>query len=272
MMANQSNGSVMKMFKNGIMIVVLTIIVSCSTTKAVKSTNTLLLFEAVEQVTNKFQPFLNGKKVTVGLILERINKTRLKLSDVLTDELSISLRNKGIDVIVDKELADMNYQNFSAGIVGADAVVTGNFQKWKGNIRLLCQLIGTSNGKVLSGTSIMIDGNDLSDEMMTKALTVRHIRVKGTASISYQCSNEPCPPQSILVEKAIMVAKLQAMQKIQQQTGVNLQTIQQAVSGRLESDKLVSATSGKLKNMQVGDPNVIEDNVSIEIVIEIKDE
>ena len=94
---------------------------------------------------------------------------------------------------------------------------------------------------------------------------------KGTAIISYQCrSNEnPCPPKSVLIGRALRTAKLLAMRDLGERAAINMNSLSMVVSGRLKADKVATKSHGTLRNLQYLEPVINGDQVSIELIAEV---
>ena len=96
---------------------------------------------------------------------------------------------------------------------------------------------------------------------------------KGSASISYQCDKEtekPCPPKTELKRRALVVAKIYAMQNICQQSGINVNAVMMVVSGRMKAGEVKTKSGNKLKSLEFLDPVVGNDEISIKIVAEVE--
>ena len=65
------------------------------------------------------------------MIKDKKTGSRLQLSDALADEISVALKNKGVQIIVTEQRLDKEDQkNFISGLAGASVLIIGSFQKW----------------------------------------------------------------------------------------------------------------------------------------------
>ena len=94
---------------------------------------------------------------------------------------------------------------------------------------------------------------------------------KGTATISHQCrpNEKPCPPKSVLINRALRTAKLLAMRDLGERAGINMNSLSMVASGRLKADKVATKSHGTLRNLQYLDPVINGDQVSIELIAEV---
>jgi len=249
---------------------------------------------AVESVAEKLASKLHRKKVTIGLILEQKTKARYQLSDVLTDEISIALQNQGIEILISEKdtaklkrewvrMMDSSFREEAAEkigkLLGADVIGIGTFRQWGNDYRVAIQMIDATTGQVLVGTSVTIDGRSVPKDLM-KPVIVREFGVQvlkgvGQASISHQCPKEPqrtktCPPRTELRRRALEVAKMFAIQQIVEQSGVNAFSVQRVLSGRLQPGEVKTQAGKQLVRLEFGDPTEQGDQVSVELVAEIK--
>ena len=108
-------------------------------------------------------------------------------------------------------------------------------------------------------------------EVLAEKLTARKrvvFRAEGTASISYQCdpkTENPCPPQTELKRRAIEVAKIHALQTLSQRMGVDVNTLSNAASGRLASEKVTTRSGAAISDIRFSQPVIKGDEVLVEI-------
>ena len=95
-------------------------------------------------------------------------------------------------------------------------------------------------------------------------------RATGIASISYQCVEEPCPPQSVLKLRATDVAKLVALDELSKILGVNVQSLKAVKSGRISKNEIETQSGGVLKGVRFSEPVFQGDEVSIVVTAKIE--
>ncbi|MBF0236671.1 MAG: hypothetical protein HQM12_03105 [SAR324 cluster bacterium] len=241
----------------------------------------------IDKIAENLAPKVQGKKVTIGSILERQTKTRYQLSDVLTDEIGTAMQNQGVEILVpDKDtttlkkewvrLTDSAFTEDAASkigeLVGADVLVIGNFSKWGQDYKVTVQLLDVTNGKILGGTSVTINGDAVPQEMMQPVVDHNALTGTGTASISYQCLDDerPCPPAVELERRAIDVAQMMAMEDLAQKVGVGVSAVQSAVRGRIGEQVVQTNTQQKLINLRFSNPQISGDRVTMMLTSEIQ--
>jgi hypothetical protein len=229
-------------------------------------------FSGIEQIAESFAPRLKNKSTTIGLIKDKKTGSRLRLSDALADEISVTLKNKGVDIVITEQKLDKTDKNkFSSGLMRAKVLIVGSFQKWGRNFVVTIQAVDTGSGKVIAGKTVRIDASDIPKDMLEPVLKMDSIIGQGTASISYQCypDEKPCPPKTELRRRAIDAAKMMAMEDLATKTGVSLNAVNQVVSGRGGKKVINSKTSGQLRNLKFQEPLFGKDEVIVKLNAEI---
>ena len=128
---------------------------------------------------------------------------------------------------------------------------------------------------ILAGFCLLafpILGYGASEPTMLRAIDAKVYVGKGTASISYQCDPEtekPCPPVSILKQRALQVARILAMQDVCQQAGIDVNAVMMVVSGRLAIGEVKAKSGFTLKKLEFLDSVINGDEVTIQVVGEV---
>jgi hypothetical protein len=229
-------------------------------------------FSGIESIAESLAPALKEKSTTVGLIKEKKTGSRLRFSDVLADEISIALKNKGVEVVIaEQSLGTADKQEFRMGMAVAKALIVGSFQKWGKFYVVTTQAVDTGSGKVISGKTVKIEASDVPAEMLDPVMEKGSVIGQGTASIQYQCppNENPCPPTTELKRRAIDVARIMAMEDLSTKTGVSVSAVNQIVSGRSTNNVINTNTSSQLLNLKIHDPVIQGDEVMVKLSAEV---
>ena len=130
--------------------------------------------------------------------------------------------------------------------------------------------ISDSDGRRLSSAVFDVWLADIPTNLL-KPVSEKAFVGKGTAVISHQCrlNEKPCPPKSVLINRALRTVKLLAMRDLGERAGINMNSLSMVVSGQLKADKVVTKSHGTLRNLQYLEPVINGDQVSIELIAEV---
>jgi len=229
-------------------------------------------FSGIESIAESLAPALKGESTTVGLIKEKNTGSRLRLSDVLADEISIALNNKGVEVVIaEQSLGAADKQEFQMGMVLAKVLIVGSFQKWGKFYVVTTQAVDTGSGRVISGKRVKIEASDVPTEMLEPVLEKGSVIGQGTASIQYQCppNENPCPPTTELKRRAIDVAKIMAMENLSTKIGVSVSAVKQIVGGLSTNNVIYTDTAAQLRNLKIHDLVIQGDKVMVKLSAEV---
>ena len=248
----------------------------------------------MKTLAQELAPKIQGKTVTVGVILEKSTQARYQLSDALTDEITTALQNQQIAVFLSAKdevklkaewvrLMNPAFRQEASEKIGklrgAELLGMGSFYKWGKNYKVSLQMVDTTTGEILGGSNVTIDGSDVPEEMLRPVVVRKHnVQIwkgLGRVSIRQQCSDEQqrkktCPPRTELKRRALTTAKMYAMQDIIQQTGVDFFSAQRVLQGRLQADEVTTESGGQLMHLEFAEPQEQGDELSIELIAEVK--
>ena len=155
------------------------------------------------------------------------------------------------------------------GQKGADCRLEGTYAR-AGNKMNFHVKISDPEGRRLSSAVFNVWLADIPTNLL-KPVSEKAFIGKGTATISHQCrpNEKPCPPKSVLINRALRTAKLLAMRNLGERAGIDMNSLSMVVSGRLKADKVATKSHGTLRNLQYLEPVINGDQVSIELIAEV---
>ena len=204
---------------------------------------------------------LAGKVIQISEDNFRQRGTGLKLpfSAVLSDALAAALSKRGATITVQ----EVDHKPFrlvgTYGSEGSQCVI---------NIQV--RQMGETASQDMAVARAGLPETDL-DRTWFRPKSDNAFTGKGTAIISHQCrpDENPCPPKSVLINRALRTAKLFAMRDLCEKSGIRMDSLSRVASDRIKGDTVTTKSHGTLRNLQYLDPVIDEDQVSIALIAEV---
>lgn len=228
--------------------------------------------ELSDFITNKITESLGyNKKLLVNIYPMQPEKRQLELSFFLAEEITSSLKANGYNITVNSELLGDDL-TFYAGITSSHFILTGSFRDLGDRIKVYNQIVSSENGLVINSFSFSVLKTEIKKQFLKKLPLIKNY--KGVAFISHQClkAEIKCPPKQVLIQRAINVARVIAMEKASMDLGVQLSTNLIVENQRLNKNIIEVKNQNKLENISFSKPivDIVKDSVHLNMEVLVK--